>query len=308
MDKVQEMSSLVAVVDAGSFVAAAEATGLSKAAVSRHVAELEQRLGTRLLQRTTRRLSVTAEGVAFYSRCKELLAAIEEAESEVSATGTEASGQIKVNAPLTFGVLHLAPLWGRFMDQNPKVSLDVTLADRVVDLVEEGYDVAVRISSMTSSTLISRKLATTRLYLCASPAYLEQRGIPRHPRELSAHRVIAYSYLTTRDEWQFTGPNGAENVRVRACMQTNNGDTCRLAALDGQGIVLQPDFLVGEDLRRGTLVELMPDYRAIELGIHAIYPSRKYLPLKIRRFVDFLAEAFREPLWADQAAAPNIRA
>jgi DNA-binding transcriptional LysR family regulator len=292
------MSSFVAVVDAGSFVAAADATGLSKAAVSRHVAELEQRLGTRLLQRTTRRLSVTTEGVAFYSRCRELLTAIDEAESELSATGNEASGQIRVNAPLTFGVLHLAPLWGRFMDQNPKVSLDVTLADRVVDLVEEGYDVAVRISTMTSSTLISRKLATTRLFLCASPAYLERRGIPRHPQELTAHRVIAYSYLTTRDEWQFTGPHGAVSVRVRACLHTNNGDTCRLAALDGQGIVLQPDFLVGEDLGRGTLVELMSDYRAIELGIYAIYPSRKYLPLKIRRLVDFLAEALRAPPWA----------
>ena len=297
MDKVQEMSSFVAVVDAGSFVKAADATGLSKAAVSRHVGELEQRLGTRLLQRTTRRLFVTAEGVAFYSRCKELLVAIEEAESELSATGSEASGQIRVNAPLTFGVLHLAPLWGRFMDQNPRVSLDVTLADRVVDLIEEGYDVAVRISTMPSSTLVSRKLAATRLFLCASPAYLKQRGIPRHPQELSAHRVIAYSYLTTRDEWQFTGPQGAASVRVRACMHTNNGDTCRLAALDGQGIVLQPDFLVREDLRRGTLVELMPDYRAMELGIYAVYPSRKYLPLKIRRLVDFLAASLREPSW-----------
>jgi DNA-binding transcriptional LysR family regulator len=308
MDKVQEMSSFVAVVDAGSFVAAAEATGVSKAAVSRHVAELEQRLGTRLLQRTTRRLSVTAEGVAFYSRCKELLTAIEEAESELSATGTDASGQIRVNAPLTFGVLHLAPLWGRFMDQNPNVSLDVTLSDRVVDLIEEGYDVAVRISSMTSSTLISRKLAATRLFLCASPAYLKQRGIPLHPHDLLAHRVISYSYLMTRDEWQFTGPHGAESVRVRACMHTNNGDTCRLAALDAQGIVLQPDFLVGEDLRRGTLVELMPDYRAIELGIYAVYPSRKYLPLKIRRLVDFLAAALREPPWALPATAGSPRA
>jgi DNA-binding transcriptional LysR family regulator len=308
MDKVREMSSFVAVVDAGSFVAAADASGLSKAAVSRQVGELEQRLGTRLLHRTTRRLSLTAEGAAFYPRCKELLTAIDEAESELSATGTEASGQIRVNAPLTFGVLHLAPLWGRFMDQNPKVSLDVTLVDRVVDLIEEGYDVAVRISTMTSSTLVSRKLAATRLYLCASPAYLEQRDIPRHPHELSTHRVIAYSYLTTRDEWQFTGPHGAESVRVRACMHTNNGDTCRLAALDGQGIVLQPDFLVGEDLRRGTLVELMPDYRAMELGIYAVYPSRKYLPLKIRRFVDFLAAALREPPWAVPAAVEHARA
>jgi DNA-binding transcriptional LysR family regulator len=307
MDKVQEMSSFVAVVDAGSFVAAAEASGLSKAAVSRHVAELEQRLGTRLLQRTTRRMSVTAEGAAFYSRCKELLAAIEEAESELNATGTEASGQIRVNAPLTFGVLHLAPLWGRFMEQNPKVSLDITLADRVVDLIEEGYDLAVRISSMTSSTLISRKLAATRLFLCASPAYLKRHGIPLHPGDLLAHRVISYSYLTTRDEWQFTGPQGTESVRVRACMHTNNGDTCRLAALDAQGIVLQPDFLVSEDLRRGTLVEVMPGYRATELGIYAVYPSRKYLPLKIRRLVDFLAAALREPSWALPAAPGSPR-
>lgn len=308
MDKVREMSSFVAVVDAGSFVAAAEATGVSKAAVSRHVAELEQRLGTRLLQRTTRRLSVTAEGVAFYSRCKELLTSIEEAESELSATGSDASGQIRINAPLTFGVLHLAPLWGRFMDQNPQVSLDVTLADRVVDLIEEGYDLAVRISSMTSSTLISRKLAATRLYLCASPAYLEQHGVPRHPHELIAHRVISYSYLMMRDEWQFTGPQGAQSVRVRACMHTNNGDTCRLAALDAQGIVLQPDFLVGGDLHRGTLVELMPDYRSVELGIYAVYPSRKYLPLKIRRLVDFLAEALREPPWVMAATGGGARA
>ena len=135
----------------------------------------------------------------------------------------------------------------------------------------------------------------------------KQRGSPQHPHELIAHRVISYSYLTTRDEWQFTGPNGAASVRVRACMHTNNGDTCRLAALDGQGIVLQPDFLVNGDLLRGTLVELMPDYRGLELGIYAVYPSRKYLPLKIRRLVDFLAAALREPPWALPAAVDRPR-
>jgi DNA-binding transcriptional LysR family regulator len=297
MDKVQEMTSYVAVVEAGSFVAAADAIGQSKAAVSRHVGDLERRLGTRLLQRTTRRLSMTPEGQAFYARCKELLSAIDEAESELTMTHAEPTGLIRINAPLTFGVLQLAPLWGRFCDQHPKVKLDITLTDRVADLVEEGYDLAVRISRMPSSTLISRKLASTRMLLCASDAYLNKHGVPRQPADLGTHRVISYTYLATQDEWQFTGPNGVESVRINATIHTNNGDTCRRAALDDQGIVLQPDFIVGEDVKRGRLIELMPEYRAVELGVYAVYPSRKYLPLKIRRLVDFLVQSFRDVSW-----------
>jgi DNA-binding transcriptional LysR family regulator len=291
MDKLQEMSSFVAVVDAGSFVRGAEATGQSKAAVSRHVGELESRLGTRLMQRTTRRLSLTAEGQAFYTRCRELLAAVEEAEAELTASRSEPSGLVRVNAPLTYGILRLAPLWGRFMSRHPKVTLDVTLTDRVVDLVEEGYDLAVRISTLSSATLVSRRLATTRLRLCASPEYLKRYGRLKHPRDLAEHRVIAYSYLATPDAWQFVGPDGAVSVRIKPCLFTNNGDTCRSAALDHQGIVLQPDFLVGEDLRRGALQEPLPAYRANELGIYAVYPTRKYLPLKTRMLIDFLAAA-----------------
>jgi DNA-binding transcriptional LysR family regulator len=296
MNKVQEMASFVAVVDAGSFIRAADASGMSKAAVSRHVNDLEQRLGVRLLHRTTRRLSLTAEGQAFHARCKELLASVDEAESEITAQSAP-SGLLRVNAPLTFGVLHLAPLWGRFVELYPKVSLDVTLGDRVVDLIDEGYDLVVRITAMTGSMLVSRKLATTRMVLCASPGYLANHGTPMHPSELGSHRAIAYTYWATRDEWEFTGPDGAVSVSVKACIHTNNGDTCRLAALDHQGIILQPTFLVGEDLRRGTLVELMPDFRSIELGIHAVYPTRKFLPLKVRRLIDFLASAFRDPPW-----------
>ena len=296
-DKIQEMASFVAVVDAGSFIAAAEATGQSKAAVSRHVGEMERRLGTRLLQRTTRRLSMTVEGQAFYVRCKELRADLDQAEAELTSARTEPAGLVRVNSPLTFGVLHLAPLWGRFVDRYPRVSLDITLTDRVVDLVEEGYDVAVRIASMSGSTLVSRKLASTRVVLCASPAYLKKHGVPDHPRDLASHRVISYTYWTTEDEWRFVGPEGPVSVRINACIHTNNGDTCRRAALDHQGIVLQPDFLVGEDLRRGDLVELLSDYRAAELGVHVVYPSRKHLPLKIRSLIDFLAESFREPSW-----------
>lgn len=298
MDRFQEMASFVAVVEAGSFVGAADAIGLSKAAVSRHVAELEQRLGARLLHRTTRRLSLTDDGQLFYARAKDMLAAIDEAESEISSRSGEPSGMLRINAPLTFGVLHLAPLWGRFAQLYPKVSLDIDLSDRVVDLVEEGYDLAVRITNLPNSQLVSRQLATTRMIACASPQYLAQHGTPTHPGELAQHEVISYSYFAARDEWTFTAPDDTPIVvRIHARIHANNGDTCRAAALDHQGIILQPDFIVADDLRRGDLVELMPGYRAMTLGIHAVYPSRKHLPIKTRRLVDFLVEGFAVPGW-----------
>src|SRR5690348_6098154 len=292
------MASFVAVVEAGSFVGAADALGLSKAAVSRHVGELEQRLGTRLLHRTTRRLSLTDDGQLFFTRAKEMLAAIDEAESEISSRSGEPSGLLRINAPLTFGVLHLAPLWGRFAQLYPKVSLDIELSDRVVDLVEEGYDLAVRITNLPSSQLVSRQLASTRMVACASPQYLALHGTPAHPDELAWHEVISYSYFAARDEWSFIAPdNSSVTVRTHARIHANNGDTCRAAALDHQGVILQPDFIVADDLRRGALDELLPNYRAMTLGIHAVYPSRKHLPIKTRRLVDFLVEAFVVPGW-----------
>ncbi len=290
MDRFLEMQSFRAVVDAGSFVGAAEALGVSKAAISRHVANLEARLGVRLLHRTTRRLSLTEEGQVFDERSKELLSDVAAAELEVSARSAAASGLLRVNAPVTFGVLHLAPLWGLFHTRHPQVTLDVTLVDRVVDLLEEGYDMAVRIATLPSSTLISRRLASTRVVLCASPRYLQARGAPRHPGELSGHAVISYSYLSTRDEWHFLGPQGPVSVRTDPFMRTNSGDTCRAAALAHQGIVLQPTFLIGEDLAAGTLVELMPEFRSVELGIYAVYPTRKHVAPKVRALIDFLAE------------------
>ena len=297
MDRLQEMTSFVAVVDAGSFVGAADASGLSKAALSRHVALLEQRLGVRLLNRTTRRLSLTDDGLRFHARAKDLLATLSEIESEASSSTTEAAGLLRINAPLTFGILHLAPLWGRFAQRHPKVSLDISLNDRVVDLVEEGYDLAVRITNLPSSQLVSRTLASTRMVACASPRYLQEHGVPTHPRELAQHRIVAYSYWATRDEWTFTGPDGDVSVRTRPFMHSNNGDTCRMAALDHQGIILQPDFLVGTDLATGDLVEVMPQFRSLEIGIHAVYASRKHLPGKTRQMVDFLVESFRVPSW-----------
>lgn len=297
MDKFTEMQTFVAVVEAGSLVGAADALSTSKAAVSRHLSQLESRLGVRLLHRTTRRLALTEEGEVFYVRCKALLDEVDEAEAEVSERGGQAVGLLRINAPLTFGILHLAELWGAFKAEHQRVSLDVTLADRAVDLVEEGYDVAIRIGDMENSSLIARKLATTRLVLCASPEYLARAGVPEHPRHLAEHAVVAYSYFDRGDSWPFEGPEGVVSVKVHPVMRTNNGDTCRIAALSHQGIVLQPTFLVGPDIEAGRLVELLPEYRTLEIGIHAVYPSRKHVSPKVRLLIDFLVESFRQPKW-----------
>ena len=299
MDRFLEMQTFNAVVDAGSFVKAADALNMSKAAVSRYVVDMETRLGVRLLHRTTRRLSLTDEGQVFYGRSKELLAELEEAEDEITSRSDAASGLLRINAPFTFGILHLAPLWGAFMALHPKVRLDVTLADRLVDLVEEGYDVAIRIATLESSTLVSKRLATTRMVLCASPKYLEQHGTPLHPRELAQHSVISYSYWSTKDEWRFEGPDGPVSIKTIPCMHTNSGDTCRAAALAHRGVILQPTFLVDKDLADGSLLELMPQYRSLELGIYAVYPTRKHVSAKVRALIEFLAAHFagQEATW-----------
>lgn len=290
MDRFIEMQAFAAVIDAGSFIGAADALGRSKAAVSRYVSELEARLGVRLLHRTTRRLSLTPEGEVFLSRCRDVLSKLEEAEAEITSQGDTARGLLRVNVPVTFGIRRLAPLWGAFRDRHPQVRLDITLADRVVDLVEEGYDLAVRIGRLGSSSLVARRLAVTRLLICASPGYLKARGIPTDPGQLAEHAVIGYSYGSAGDEWQLEGPEGAVSVRTRPCIHTNNGDTCRAAALADQGIILQPDFVVGDDIEEGTLVELMPEYSAGELGVHVIYPSRTHIAPKVRALIAFLAE------------------
>ena len=297
MDKLFEMKAFVAVADAGSFVKAAETLDVSKAAISRHVAELESRLGVRLLHRTTRKLSLTPEGDVFVARCRELLDGVDEAEAEITSKSGEAGGLLRINVPFSFGLLHLAPLWPAFMAQHPKVTLDVTLADRVVDLVEEGFDMAVRIARLPNSSLVSRRLTSTRMVLCASPAYLQARGHPGHPSELAGHDVLAYSLFSMGDQWDFTGPEGGASVRVTPRMRTNSGDTCRLAALHHQGIVLQPSFLVGPDLLAGTLVEVMPAWRSIELGVYAVYPTRKFVSPKVRLMIEFLVDAFSMRAW-----------
>ncbi|MEZ5538153.1 MAG: LysR family transcriptional regulator [Thiolinea sp.] len=290
MNRFLEMQTFCAVVDAGSFVKAADALDMSKAAVSRHIADLEARLGVRLLHRTTRRLSLTEEGAVFDSRCRELLSGVEEAEAEINSRSDVARGLLRVNIPVTFGILHLAPLWQAFHKIYPQVRLDIELADREVDVIEEGYDLAIRIATLANSSLISKRLASTRIVLCAAPKYLEEHGTPRHPSDLTRHKLISYSYWSGRNIWTFEGPEGPVSVKIYPWMLSNNGDTCRTVALAGQGIILQPTFLVGDDLATGRLVELLPEYRSVELGIYAVYPTRKHVAPKVRALVNFLEE------------------
>jgi len=297
MDRFQEMRAFVTVVNAGSFVRAADTLNVSKTAVSRLVADLESRLGTRLLQRTTRKLSLTEEGEVFQERCKGLLDGLEEAEAELSAHTGEVIGQLRVNVPVSFGLLQLARLWPRFMAAHPRVTLEVTLADRIIDLVDEGYDLAVRIARLPSSSLVSRQLAATRMVLCASPEYLRRHGTPTHPSDIARHSVSTYTLLSMGDQWEFEGRDGPVAVKVMPRMRTNSGDTCCAAAVGHQGIVLQPSFLVADYLASGALVEVLPEYRSIELGVYAVYPSRKHLTPKVRALIDFLVDALRVPGW-----------
>lgn len=293
MNKFDAMRVFVAVVDAGSFVGAAERLQISKAVVSRLVAELEEYLGVRLLHRTTRKLSLTPEGDTFVGRCRSVLLELQEAEDDVSHRSAQARGLLRINVPVSYGLSHLSTLWPGFMQKHPEVILDVTLSDRVVDLVEEGFDLAVRIGKLESSSLVSRRLSETRMILCASPEYLRQYSAPTVPEDLSRHRILAYSLLSSGDHWFFKSAKDAKqqvSVRISPVMRTNNGDTCRAAALQNQGVVLQPDFLIGEDIRAGRLVEIMPEWHAGELGIYAIYPSRRYLSAKVRLLIDYLAE------------------
>ncbi|MEY4416435.1 MAG: HTH-type transcriptional regulator DmlR [Pseudomonadota bacterium] len=298
MDRYAEMQTFVAVVDAGSFVGAADALQMSKTAVSRVVGALETRLGTRLLQRTTRRLSLTPEGALFVERCRELLDGVRDAEAELSTRTGEVIGELRVSAPVTFGLDHLAPLWPAFMARHPRLTLDVTLTDRFVDLVDEGVDLAVRIGQLQASSLVSRRLASTRLVLCASPEYLARHGTPRTPADLAGHTTFAYKLLASGDQWPFEGPDGPLTVKVNPRMRSNSGDSCCVAALQHQGIVLQPSFMVGRHLASGALVELLADHRSRELGIHAVWPSRRQLAPKVRLMVEYLVAAFRQPGWA----------
>ncbi len=299
MDRLRAFEVFAAVVSRGSFTRAADALDTSPANVTRYVNELEAHLGTRLLNRSSRKLSLTESGEALYERSKSILEEVAEAEALASSATLQPRGRLRINAPVSFGILHLAPLWPRFMQAYPDVELDIALSDRVVDIVEEGYDLAIRISRSGPATHAARKLATSRNIVCASPAYLRAHGHPGQPADLASHRCLGYTYAATANEWHFVDGQGRPHmVKVNYVMHANNGDTARAAAIAGQGVIWQPAFLIGQDLQEGRLVALMPGYRMPDIDVLAVYPSRRHLSAKVRVMVDFLVEAFQPvPSW-----------
>lgn len=309
MDTLGDMTAFVRVVEARTFTAAAQRLGWSKSVVSRRLAELEERLGARLLNRSTRRLSLTEAGRAYYDRCVRILADIEETEASVASLHAEPRGQLSINAPMSFGMLHLPSAIAEFMASYPEVGVDLVLNDRFVDLIDEGYDLALRIGTLADSALYARKLAACRRVLAASPDYLARHGEPRHPGDLAHHECLVYSMNSNADIWRLTGPDGQQiNARIAGRLSANNGDVLRDVAVAGGGIVLSPTFLICDQLADGSLVPVLTSYGPSDIPLHAVYPHNRHLSAKVRAFVDFLAARFApDPPWEqairDRAAA-----
>ncbi|MFM9981047.1 MAG: LysR family transcriptional regulator [Burkholderiales bacterium] len=293
MDRFAAMSVFAKVVELGNFARAAERLELSTSAVSRQVADLEARLQTRLLNRTTRKLSLTEGGHAFYERCVQVLVDLEEAEQAAAQTSLVPRGTIKLTCGQSFGLLYLAPAMAEFLERYPEVKFDVSLSDRVVDLVEEGFDLGVRIGALGPANLIARKLGETKLIACASRAYLEKHGTPRVPEDLGKHNCVTYAYVPDSNVWRFRDPEGVEQtVTVSGNLHANNGDLLTQAAVNGIGIVYEPDFIVGPALAARQVVRLLEGWEPAPLGIYAVYASRKHLSAKVRAFVDFMSARF----------------
>jgi len=299
MDRLQAMTVFAKVVEQGSFARAAERMSISASACSRHVAELEAHLGSRLLNRTTRRLSLTESGQGFYERCVQLLADLQDAELAAGESAARPRGTIRLTTSINFGVRHVSPAIGAFLVKYPEVKFDVSLSDRIVDLVEEGYDLAIRIGAAGGETVVARKLGEARMVACASPAYLKAHGAPKTPEDLARHRCLTYEYMPVRNVWPFRGKDGRDHaIRVAGPLHSNNGDLLAAAAVAGVGIAYEPEFILGPDLKAGRLVPILSSYTAPLGPIYAVYPSRRYLSAKVRAFVDFLSPRYANADWA----------
>ncbi len=286
------MKAFVAVADAGHFATASERLGLSRAMASKLVMDLEAHLGLRLLNRTTRKVSLTDPGAAYLERCRDILAALEEAEREIAAQASEPVGRLRVTAPMSFGASHVAPQIAVFAARHPRVNVDLVLNDRLVDLVEEGYDLAIRIGRLADSSLIAKRIAATRLVVCASPDYLAAHGRPGKPADLANHECVLYSYASAGAVWTFSGSEGQENVRVGGRVACNNGEAICAMAIKGLGVILQPDFIVTPHLQSGALEQILAEYNKEATGVYAIHASHRHVPLKLRKFVELLSTAF----------------
>jgi DNA-binding transcriptional LysR family regulator len=291
MDVLRAMHVFRGVATAGSFAAAARKLEMTTAWASKQVSQLEAHLGTQLLNRNTRRLSVTDAGRLYLEQCERILAEVEDAEQSIGDLQSSPRGRLRVSAPMSFGLQRLAPLFARFNEQWPDIELDVEFDDNVVDLVESGFDLAIRIGHrLENSSLVARKLAGGRRILCASRAYLASRGIPRHPRDLEQQACLRYALHATRGIWTFVDPDGAlVSVRVRGPLQANNSLAIREALLGGMGIGLVPDFVVSEDVCAGRLLPLLEGFEPSGYGLFAVCPPSRYAARKTRAFVDFLS-------------------
>jgi DNA-binding transcriptional LysR family regulator len=294
VDRLTEMEAFVQVVDHGGFTDAARKMGLSKSAVSKHVSALEARLAVRLLNRTTRRVSPTEVGLAYYDRARSVLAEASDADSMVTAMQAVPKGSLRVSAPVSFGVKQVSAAVARFLCDYPEVDINMVLDDRFVELVAEGYDVAIRIGALADSSLKARKLAETRGLIVAAPGYLAEMGTPRGIDDLNEHRLLHYSQLSTGNFWRLRGPSGEERqIRVGGRLTVNNGESLMKAAEAGLGIAQIPSFMLGDALPAGRLVEVLADRPPEILGIYAIYPQGRFPQPKLRAFVDFLVDYFK---------------
>ena len=298
MDTLEGMRTFVAVVNEGSFSRAAERLDRSPQLVSKYVAQLEERLGVRLLNRSTRRLSMTEPGQAYFDRCQLLVAEVDELENAIGDMSEAVRGVLRINAPMTFGMHHLTPAIAAFQDEHPDLRVELALDDRIVDIVSEGFDLAVRIADLDQSSLVARRLAPVNLVICGSPAYLERRGRPVNPGDLTEHDCLGYTYWSGRNDWRFESTDGVESAPVSGRFSANNGDALRTAALAGLGLIMQPTFIVGDDLRAGRLERVLTEYSIGALNVYAVYAHRQFLSNKVRAFVDFLGEHFGSvPYW-----------
>ncbi|MCP8939643.1 LysR family transcriptional regulator [Alsobacter sp. SYSU M60028] len=300
LDRLTGMQVFVKVAALGSLSAAARALGMSQTMATKHIAALEDRLGVKLLHRTTRRLTLTEAGRRYLERAERILGEVAEADEAAAADRVEVRGVLRVAAPLSFGVREIAPRMAAFALRHPGVVVDLGLSDRFVDLLEEGWDLAIRIGRMQDSSMTARRIAPCRLLLAASDAYLAAHGAPRRVADLAAHNCLSYtlSRMLSPNRWLF-GRDGHASVAVTGNLKANNGDALLAAALAGQGVIYEPTFLVGDAVRAGLLRPIALDEPPVELpGIYAVHPASRLAPARVRAFIDFLAEAYRPlPPW-----------
>jgi DNA-binding transcriptional LysR family regulator len=297
MDRLQSMRVFVKVAEQGGFARAALLLDLSNAAVTRYIADLENHLGTRLLHRSTRKLSLTDIGQEYLKRVRQILSEIDDVEAITTSQSKSPGGTLKLYSQMSFGQFQLPHLLPPYAEAFPDVMLDVTLSDRPVDLVEEGFDVGIfNDTQKFGSGMIVRQLGISQVILCASPAYIERFGLPEVPQDLSRHACLGYSFEHLRDHWSLCAPDGAEiSIEVNSRMISNNSDLLKRCAQSGMGIVLRPTFTLGDDLKRGRLVHVLPGYHVQKFAVALVYPSRRLLSATVRSFVDFIAGKFPRP-------------